>query len=110
MVATIQAYVTLRSWGMEDFSTKKTVLVPVGMQVLTPWVRRPKLLVRDLTQVLPMGPCMRCQLFKRLTDGWVDDDVGLFLLLEKVAESGNITRLGAAFPTVVGRWTVPGRR
>ena len=31
MEANIQAYVTLRPWGTEDFVTKKTVLVPVGM-------------------------------------------------------------------------------
>ena len=42
-------------------------------------------------------------IFKRLTAGWVDDDIGLFFLLEKVADGGNITRLGAALPTVVGR-------
>ena len=34
-------------------------------------------------------------IFERLTSGWVDDDVGLFLLLEKVAECGDIMRLGA---------------
>ena len=43
--------------------------------------------------------------FERLTAGWVDDDIGLFFLLEKVAEGGNITRLGAALPKVVGRRT-----
>ena len=42
-------------------------------------------------------------IFERLISGWVDDKVGLFFLLEKVAERGNITRLGAALPTVVGR-------
>ena len=36
MVATICTYVTLWSWGMEDFATNKTLLVPVDMQVLTP--------------------------------------------------------------------------
>ena len=61
MVATIWAYVTLRPWGMEDFATKKTVLVPVGMRVPTPWVSRLKLLVMALTQVSPSGPRMRCQ-------------------------------------------------
>ena len=44
-------------------------------------------------------------IFERLTAGWVDDDVDLFFLLEKVAEGGDITRLGAALPTVVGRRT-----
>ena len=61
MVATIQAYVTLRSRGMEDFATKKTVLVPVGMRVPTPWERRPKSLARALAQVLPSGPQTRCR-------------------------------------------------
>ena len=61
MVATIRVYVTLRPWGMEDFATKKTVLVPMGMRVLTPWARRPKLLARALNQVSPLGPRMRCQ-------------------------------------------------
>ena len=44
-------------------------------------------------------------LFERLTVGWVDDNVGLFFLLDKVAERGDITRLGAGLPTVVGRRT-----
>ena len=44
-------------------------------------------------------------IFERLTAGWVDDEVGLFLLLGKVAERGDITGLGAALPTVVGRRT-----
>ena len=43
-------------------------------------------------------------IFEHLTAGWVNDDVGLFLFLEKWAECGDITRLGAALPTVVGRW------
>ena len=42
-------------------------------------------------------------IFERLTAGWVDDDVGLFFLLKKVAEGGDITRLGAGLPTVVGK-------
>ena len=45
-------------------------------------------------------------IFEHLNAGWVYNDVGLLFLLEKVAEGGNITRLGAAFPTVVGRQTV----
>ena len=44
-------------------------------------------------------------IFKRLTAGWVNEEVGLLFLLEKVAEGGDITRLGAAFPTVVRRRT-----
>ena len=42
-------------------------------------------------------------IFKRLTTGWVNDDVGLLFLLEKLAEGGDVTQLGAAMPTVVGR-------
>ena len=41
-------------------------------------------------------------IFERLTDVWFDDDVGLFLLLEKVAERCDVTRLVAGLPTVVG--------
>ena len=44
-------------------------------------------------------------IFERLTAGWVDDDVGLFFFINKVAEGGDIMRLGAALPTVVRRWT-----
>ena len=44
-------------------------------------------------------------IFERLTAGWVDDDVGLFFFMNKVAEGGDIMRLGAAFPTVVRIWT-----
>ena len=61
IMATIWAYVTLQSWRMAYFATKKTVLVLVGMRVPTPWTRRPKLLARALTQVLLSGPRMRCQ-------------------------------------------------
>ena len=50
MEATIPSYVNLRTWGMADFATKKTVLVPVGMRVPTPCVRHPKLLARALIQ------------------------------------------------------------
>ena len=42
-------------------------------------------------------------IFEGLTTGWVDDNVVLFFLLEKVAEGGNITRLGDGLPTVVGK-------
>ena len=45
---------------MAGFATKKTVLVPVGMHVPTPWARRPKSLAGALIQVLPLGPRMRC--------------------------------------------------
>ena len=61
MEATIWAYVTLRPWGMADFAAKKTVLVPVGMRVPTPWLRRPKSLARALIQVSPLGTRMRCR-------------------------------------------------
>ena len=61
MEVTIWAYVTLRPWGMSDFAIKKTVLVPVGMQVPTPWARRPKLSARVLIQVSPFGTRMRCR-------------------------------------------------
>ena len=44
-------------------------------------------------------------IFERLTAVWVNDDVGLFLLLEQVAERGDITRLGGGLPTVVRRQT-----
>ena len=44
-------------------------------------------------------------IFKCLTSGWVNDDVVWFLLLEKVADPGDITRLGAGLPMVVGRRT-----
>ena len=44
-------------------------------------------------------------IFERLTAVWFDDNVGLFFLLEKVAERGNITRLGSRLPTVVERRT-----
>ena len=57
--ATIQGYVTLRPWGMADFSIKKTVFVPVCMWVPTPWSRRIKSLVRALIQVFMFGPRMR---------------------------------------------------
>ena len=44
-------------------------------------------------------------IFEGLTAGWVDDYVGLFLLIDEVDKGGNITRLGAALPTVVWRRT-----
>ena len=42
-------------------------------------------------------------IFEGLTAGWVDDNVVLFFLLEKVAEGGDMVQLGAALPTGVGR-------
>ena len=41
-------------------------------------------------------------IFERLTAGWVNDDVGLFFLLEQVDKCGDIMRLGTGFPTVGG--------
>ena len=61
MEATIRAYLTLRPWGMADFDIKKTVLVPVGVRVPTPWARRPRSLAIALIQVSPLGLQMRCQ-------------------------------------------------
>ena len=60
MEATIPSYVTLRTWGMADFATKKMVLVPVNMRVPTPCMRHHKLLARSLIQLSPLGPRMRC--------------------------------------------------
>ena len=44
-------------------------------------------------------------IFECLAAGWVDDDVGLFFLMDKVDESGDIPRLLAALPAVVKIWT-----
>ena len=44
-------------------------------------------------------------IFERLTAGWVNDDVVLFLFLKQVFERGDITRLGAGLTTVAGRRT-----
>ena len=48
-------------------------------------------------------------ILERLTAGWVNDNVGFFFLLEKLAERGNKTRLGAGMETVgwrrTGTWT-----
>ena len=43
--------------------------------------------------------------FECLAAGWFDDNVGLFFLMDKVAEGGDITRLCVALPAVVWRWT-----
>ena len=43
-------------------------------------------------------------IFECLATGWVDDDVGLFFLADKVVEGGYITGLCAALPAVVRRW------
>ena len=45
-----------------------------------------------------------------LTNGWVNDNVGLFFLLEQVAECGNITWLGAACQWLEGDGRGCGRR
>ena len=44
-------------------------------------------------------------IFERLTTGWVNDNIGLFFLLEQFYESGNITLLGSGLPMVGGRRT-----
>ena len=44
-------------------------------------------------------------ILEQLTAGYVNDNVGLFLLSEKLAESGDIMRLGAGLATVGGRRT-----
>ena len=44
-------------------------------------------------------------IFECLTAGWVDENVGLFFLMDKVAEGGNITRLCVALSAVVRSWT-----
>ena len=44
-------------------------------------------------------------IFESLTAGWVDDKVVLFFSLDKLAEDGNVMRLGSALPIVVGRRT-----
>ena len=44
-------------------------------------------------------------IFECLAAGWVDDNVGLSLLMDKVAEGSDITRLCSALPVVVRRWT-----
>ena len=52
-----------------------------------------------------VGAADEVPIFEGLTTGWVDDDVGLFFLMDKLAEGGDITRLCAALPAVVRRWT-----
>ena len=44
-------------------------------------------------------------IFECLAAGWVDDDVDLFFLMDRVAEGGNIPRFFAALPAVVRIWT-----
>ena len=43
-----------------------------------------------------VGAADEVPIFECLDAGWVDDDVGLFFLMDRVAEGGNITRLDAA--------------
>ena len=52
-----------------------------------------------------VGATDEVPIFERLTAGWVNDNVGLFFLLDKVAERGNIMRLGDGSPTVGQRRT-----
>ena len=51
-----------------------------------------------------VGAANEVPIFECLAADWVDDDVGLFLLMYKVAEGGNIPRFCAALPAVVRRW------
>ena len=46
--------------------------------------------------------------FECLDAGWVDDDIGLFFFMDKVAEGGDITQLCAPLPAIVRRWTGSG--
>ena len=47
-------------------------------------------------------------IFECLAAGWVDDEVGLLFLLDKVDEAGDIPWLCTALPVVVRRWTGSG--
>ena len=44
-------------------------------------------------------------IFEGVTAGWVDDDVGLLLFMDKVAEGGDIMGLCDALPAVVRKRT-----
>ena len=44
-------------------------------------------------------------IFECLVDSWVDENIGLFFLIDMVDEGGNIMWLCAALPEVVRRWT-----
>ena len=44
-------------------------------------------------------------IFKRLTVGWVNDNVGFFFLLYQLAECDNKPRFGASMEIVGGRRT-----
>ena len=52
-----------------------------------------------------VGAVDEVPIFECLTAGWVNDDVGLLFLMDKVAEGGDIMRLCAALPEVVRIWT-----
>ena len=52
-----------------------------------------------------VGAADEVPIFKCLAAGWVDDDVGLFFLMDYVAEGGYIQWLCSAFPAVVGSLT-----
>ena len=55
-----------------------------------------------------VGAADKVPILECLVVGWVEDDVGLFFLMYKVAEGGDIPRLCAALPAVVQRWTGSG--
>ena len=48
------------------------------------------------------------QIFECLDAGWVDEDVGLFFFMDKLAEGDDIPLLCAALSAVVRRWTGSG--
>ena len=52
-----------------------------------------------------VGAADEVPIFECLAAGWVDGNVGLFLLMDKVVEGGNIPRLCATLSVVVRRWT-----
>ena len=55
-----------------------------------------------------VGAADKVPIFECLAAGWVDDEVGLLFLLDKVAEAGNIPWLCTALSEVVRRWTGSG--
>ena len=59
MLQTILGYVTFLVFkGTSSFGMKYIVLVP-SILLLTPWAKRPNLLVRDLIHIFLSGPLMR---------------------------------------------------
>ena len=60
---------------------------------------------KSLDPGVAVGAVGEVPMFECLNAGWVDDDVGLLFLMDKVSEGGNITRLRADLPAIVRRWT-----